>query len=154
MSTAAFIAGGQALGSVISFKGQRAMGKAQRQAAEYNRQLALNEATVLAKKKVYESEKLRQAGDKLKASQMTATAASGIIVSGNPLDLINDTYIGVEQDIAMLAYASDIEQLQKQSEADLARYNGLLAEKAANINATATLIGGVSSAGSTYKSLS
>ena len=51
-------------------------------------------------------------------------AASGVQMTGTPLQVLADTYFSTEMDAAMIRYAGDIEQVQKQSEAALARTEG------------------------------
>ena len=59
----------------------------------------------------------------------------------------------IEKDAARIRYASDIEQLQKESEAALIRAQGRANESAMQVKAYASLLGGVSGSASTYKKL-
>ena len=74
--------------------------------------------------KVDEEANLRQQSDRLVASQRSMTAASGIEMSGSPLQALADAYFNTEQDAARIRYASNIEQVQKESEAALVRTEG------------------------------
>lgn len=149
----AVIAGGQAAGAVLSFKGQRAAAKSAEQVAEYNAQVAENEAVILQRQKTSQEADLREQGKRLIASQRVATAGSGIIMSGSPLEAMADAYFGLEKDAARIQYASDIEQLDKESEATLTRVQGRAQSSAMKTQAYASLLGGTVSAGSTYKTL-
>ena len=151
--TTAAIIGGQVAGSIMSFKGTRAAAKSARQVAEYNAQVAENEAVLLARAKVDEEASLRRQGERLKGSQRTATAASGIQMSGSPLQALASTYYGIESDAAKIRYAGTIEQVQKASEAEITRIQGYARSQALKTKAYANLLGDVSSTFSTYKAI-
>ena len=87
-------------------------------------QLAENESVLLARAKRDEEEALRKQSDRLVGTQRNMVAASGVQMSGSPLQVLADTYFSTEMDAAMIQYASNIEQVQKQSEAALARAEG------------------------------
>ena len=98
----AAIVGSQVAGSVMSFKGTRAAAKSARQVAEINAQVAQNEAVLLARAKRDEEAGLRRQGERLIASQRTATAASGIQMSGSALQALASSYYGIEADAAKI----------------------------------------------------
>lgn len=147
------ITGAAALGSIMSFKGQRAAAKSAAQAAEYNAQVAENEAVLLQRKKLDEEKNVRNSAQRLIASQNVATAVSGIEMSGSPLQAIADSYYALERDVVNIRYASDIEQIQKQSEARLTRVQGQARKAAVNTQAYASLLGDVTSTYSIYKDI-
>jgi hypothetical protein len=149
----AAIVGSQAIGSIISFKGTKAAARSARQVAEYNAQVAENEAVLLSRAKRDEEASLRKQGERLIASQITATAASGVQMSGSPLQALASSYYGIETDAAKIRYASDIEQVQKASEADLTRVQGYARSQALKTQAYASLLGDVASTYSTYKAI-
>lgn len=149
----AAIVGSQAVGSIVSFKGAKAAARSARQVAEYNAQVAENEAILLARAKRDEEANLRKQGERLVAAQRTATAASGIQMSGSPLQALASSYYGIETDAAKIRYAGDIEQVQKVSEADLARVQGYARSQALKTQAYASLLGDVASTYSTYKAI-
>lgn len=147
------IAGAQAVGAVLSFKGNKAAAKSAEQIANYNATLAENEAVLLARTKLRQEEQLRNQSDALIGAQKVATAASGIMMSGNPLDAMANAYFGREMDVARLQHASNIEQLNKQSEATLTRVQGRAISAGMQTEAYASLLGGVSTAYATYDTL-
>lgn len=149
----AIIAGAQGAGAILSFKGQKAAAKSAQQVAEYNAKVAENEAIIMARKKTSQEADLRRQGRKLISSQRVATAASGIVMSGSPLEAMADAYFGIERDAARIQYASDIEQLQKESEIALTLAEGRARRQAGNVQAYASLLGGISGSASTYKKL-
>mgnify|MGYP006908221745 CR=1 FL=1 len=149
----AVIAGAQAAGAVLSFKGQKAAAKSAMQVADYNAKVAENEAILLARAKRRQEEESRMQARQLMGAQRVATAASGVLMSGSPLEAMADAYFGVEKDAARIRYASDIEQLQKEKEAALIRAQGRANESAMQVQAYASLLGGVSGSASTYNKL-
>lgn len=135
-------AGGAALGGVMGYKGNMAQARQAQQVAEYNARVAENEAILAARVKVDEEANLRRQSDRLVATQRVATAASGIEMSGSPLQALADTYFNTEMDALRIQYASDIEQTRKQSEATLARLEGKSRAAAARSEAFGSLIQG------------
>lgn len=122
MSQAA--AGASALAGIMGYKGNMAAAKSAKAVGEYNAALAENEAVILARAKRDEEEALRKQSDRLVGTQRAMVAASGVQMTGTPLQVLADTYFSTEMDAAMIRYAGDIEQVQKQSEAALARTEG------------------------------
>ena len=112
------------IGAFLGYKGNQAAAKAAQQTAEFNAQVAENEAVILQRKKTAEDAKLRKASERTIATQRVATAASGIEMSGSALEALKDSYMNTQMDALNLAYASDIEQAAKASEAALARAEG------------------------------
>lgn len=122
MSEAA--AGMSVLGGVLGFKGNQAAARAAERTAEVNAQIAENEAVLLERARVDEQRAARRNASRLIAQATTATAASGIEMSGSPMLALADSYFQLEKDALRIQYASDIEQTQKQSQADLTRAEG------------------------------
>jgi len=117
-------AGASALAGIMGYKGNMAAAKSAKAVGEYNAALAENEAIILARAKRDEEEALRKQSDRLVGTQRAMVAASGVQMTGTPLQVLADTYFSTEMDAAMIRYAGDIEQVQKQSEAALARTEG------------------------------
>ena len=117
-------AGASALAGIMGYKGNMAAAKSAKAVGEYNAALAENEAVILARAKRDEEEALRKQSDRLVGTQRAMVAASGVQMTGTPLQVLADTYFSTEMDAAMIRYAGDIEQVQKQSEAALARTEG------------------------------
>ena len=66
--------GSQVLSGVAGFKGNRAAARQSRQIAEYNAQLAENEAVLLARQKRESEARVRQNGRRLYGTAVTAAA--------------------------------------------------------------------------------
>lgn len=152
MSMEAFAAGAQVLGGVVGAKGANQAAKAAQQVAEYNAQVAENEAILLQRAKVAEEASLRRQSDRLIATQRVATAKSGIQMSGSALQALADTYFNREKDAARIQYASSIEQVQKQAEADMIRAEGRAQAYGYKLQATQSLLGGFTGAASSMAS--
>ena len=110
--------------AVLGYKGNQAAAKAARQTAEFNAQVAENEAIILQRRKTDEEARMRKASERTIATQRVATAASGIQMSGSALQAMADSYFNTEMDALNIQYAADIEQTAKASEAALARAEG------------------------------
>lgn len=111
-------------GGIMGYKGNQAAAKAAKQTAEFNAQVAENEAVILRRAKVDEEANLRHNSDRLISTQRVATAASGVEMSGSPMNAIADAYFNVNMDALKIQYAGDIEATAKASEAALARASG------------------------------
>lgn len=110
--------------ALLGYKGNQAAAKAAKQTAEFNAQVAENEAVILQRRKVDEEAKMRQNSDRTIATQRVATAASGVQMSGSALNAIADSYFNTQMDALNIQYAADIEQTAKASEAAITRAEG------------------------------
>ena len=143
-----FLTALSAIGTIVGFAGQQKAARAAEEAAEYNARIAAEEAVLLQRAKTAQEVRLRESSKRLASTQRVATAASGLEISGNPLDAIAHTYFSLEKDVATLQYAATIEQTAKQAEIDLTRLQGRAGASAQRINAYSSLLGG---AVSTYE---
>jgi hypothetical protein len=121
-STAA--AGAAVVGGIMGYKGNMAAAKNAQAVADYNAEVAENEAVLLARAKRDQEEGLRKQSDRLEGAQRAAISKSGVQIKGSALQTLADTYFNTEMDAAMIQYAGDVEQVQKQSEAALTRAEG------------------------------
>jgi hypothetical protein len=145
MSDAA--AGASALAGIMGYKGNMAAAKSAEAVADYNAVLAENEAVLLARAKRDQEQALRKQSERLEGRQATIIAASGVELSGSPFQTLADTYFNTEKDAAMIRYAGSIEQMQKQSEAALARTEGRARASALRYQAYGSLLTGASQSG-------
>jgi len=133
-------AGATAVTGLLGFKGNQSAARAAQQTAEYNARIAENEAEILRRRKVDEERTLRVNGERIAAQQRVATAASGVQMSGSPLQALFDTYQGIENDALRIQYAGDIEQTAKAAEAGLRRAEGSAQASALKTQAYTTLL--------------
>lgn len=142
MEPTTIAAGASALSGMMGYKGNMAAAQSAQATAEYNAQVAENEAVLLARAKRDEEETLRRQSDRLVGTQRAMTAKAGVQMSGSPLRALFDTYMSTEMDAAAIQYAGDIEQVQKQSEAALARAEGGARASALRYQAYGSLLTG------------
>ena len=124
MEPTTIMAGASAIQGIMGFKGNRQAARSVEQVAEYNAQLRENELVLLQRRRRDEEASLRRQSDRLIATQRVATAASGIRMSGSPLQALADTYFNTERDAQRIQYASSIEQTQAESQAAMTRIAG------------------------------
>jgi len=124
MGMEALAAGGSVLGGVLGYKGNQAAAKQAQQVAEFNAQVAENEAIILRRRKIDEEQNMRSQSARLIATAQVQTAKSGIQMSGSALQAMRDSYFNTEMDALKIQYAGDIEETAKASEAALARATG------------------------------
>lgn len=141
--------GGQVLGGVMGAKGANQAARAAQQVAEYNAQVAENEAILLQREKTAEEANLRRQSERFIGTQRVAVAKSGIQMSGSALQALADTYFNRERDAARIQYASSIQQVQKESEANLARIEGRAQAAAFRMQGQQSLLSGFTGALST-----
>lgn len=146
MEPTTIAAGASALGGIMGYKGNMAAAKSARQVAEYNAKVAENEAILLARAKRDEEASMRKQSERLIGTQKLMTAAAGVQMTGSPLQALADTYFGTEEDAAKIQYAGSIEQVQKESEAALARAEGGARASALKYQAYGSLLTGASQA--------
>ena len=111
-------------GGIMGYKGNQAAAKAAKQTADYNAKVMENEAILQARQKVDEEANLRQQSERLIATQTVATAASGVQMSGSPMQALADTYFNTEMDALRVQYASDVQQTAAEASATLTRAEG------------------------------
>lgn len=146
MSAEAMAQGASVAAGVMGYKGNMAAAKNAKAVAEYNAQVAENEAILLARQKRDQEESLRKQSDRLEGAQRAAISKSGVQLKGSPLQALADTYFSTEMDAAMIQYAGDIDQMQKQSEAALTRSQGMARASSLKTAAISSLLTGASQA--------
>ena len=149
----AIAVGGKILGGVMGMKGANQAANSARQIADYNAQVAENEAILLQREKTAEEANLRRQSERLVGTQTVAVAKSGIQMSGSALQALADTYFSRERDAARIQYASSVQQVQKQSEAALTRAEGEARAAAFRTQGKISLLGGFTDAASTAGSM-
>ncbi len=148
MDPVTLAAAGAIGGGIMGYKGNQAAAKAAKQTAEFNAQVAENEAVVLRRRKVDEEANMRDQSERIIASANVATAASGIQMSGSALQAAADSYFNTEMDALKTQYAGDIEETAKASEAALARATGRARATSLKMASYQSLLAGGSKAAS------
>ena len=142
MEASTMAQGGSILGGVLGFKGNQAAAKQAKATAEFNAQVAENEAVVLRRRKLDEEANMRDQSERIIASANVATAASGIQMSGSALHAAADSYFNTEMDALKIQYAGDIEETAKASEAALTRATGAARSSAYKMASYQSLLAG------------
>ena len=137
VTIAAVAAGGSGF---LSYKGNMAAARAAKQVADYNAQVREQEAILLARAKADEEAQLRTQSERLVGQQRVATAASGITMSGSPMQALADTYFATEKDALRIQYASEIEQTKAIADATLIRAEGSARKSALKTQAYSSLL--------------
>lgn len=137
-------AGASVLSGVMGFKGNQTAAKSAKQVAEYNAQVRENELVLEQRQKAEDEKNLRQQSERLASTQRATTAASGIQMSGSPLQALADTYFNTEQDALKIQYASDIAQTRAEADATLTRVEGAARSSALKTQAYQSLLQGAS----------
>jgi|13_taG_2_1085334.scaffolds.fasta_scaffold01485_6 hypothetical protein len=114
-------AGASAVGGLMGYKGNKASQKQAESVGEYNAALADNEAVLLARQSRDRQASLRQQSDFVIGTQRVMTAASGVQMTGSPLNVVANTYFNTEVDAQKIMSAGDMAQMNKQAEAALAK---------------------------------
>jgi hypothetical protein len=138
----AVAAGASAISGMMGYKGNMASAKAARQVGEYNAILAEQERDLLVRQKTQQESNMRKQSNKLVGAQRTAVSASGVQIAGSPLDAIADTFFNTELDALNIRFARDIDELNKTSEAALARASASARSSAYQTQAYGTLLSG------------
>tara|TARA_R100001460_G_scaffold61759_2_gene101888 strand:- start:68 stop:523 length:456 start_codon:yes stop_codon:yes gene_type:complete len=140
MNPMVIAAGATAVSGMMGYKGNMASAKAARQIGEYNAILAEQERDLLVRQKTQQESNMRKQSNKLVGAQRVATAASGIQMAGSPLDALADTFFNTELDALNIRFARDIDELNKTSEAALARASASARSAAFKTQAYSTLL--------------
>lgn len=141
MEPTIIMAGASAIQGIMGFKGNRTAEKQAQRVAEYSAQVQENELVLLQRRRRDEEATLRRQSDRLIGTQRVATAASGVRMSGSPLQALADTYFNTERDAQRIQYASSIEQTQAESQAAMTRIAGSAQAASFNTAALGSLLG-------------
>ena len=136
-----FLTALSAIGTVTSFLGQQKAARAAEAVSEYNAKVTENEAVLVARQKVAEEAILRKNSKRLAATQRVATAASGIEMSGSPLQALADTYFNTELDALRIQYSADIAKTAAEVNAELTRAEGRARASALRTQSYTSLLG-------------
>ncbi len=128
--------------SIFGFKGNRALAKQAEQFGEFQAKQEENDLLIKQRATRQQEASLRQASERLKGTQNVVTAASGIQMSGSPLEAMKDTYLNTEIDAQRIQYAGSIEEANSLTNAAIARVGGKARAAGLRLSAISSLIGG------------
>lgn len=130
----------------MAYKGNRAAAQTAERVAARDAEVVESEAIMLARAKADEESRLRRRGEFTKGTARVAVSKSGIQMKGQPLNAMAELYFGIEEDASRIQYASDLEQIQKQNEAENIRIAGGVRSEQYKQKATMSLLGGAAKA--------
>lgn len=153
-------------GAGVSAYGMIQQGKSQQREANYNAAAQENNAISAGYAAIQEqqaasreADALRENRDRVLASNRTAAAASGLMLSGSVIDVMGDTSLQAEKEISMAYYRGDVSTQNSRNQASnfrsqavMTRSAGANAKRGAYFQAAGTLIGGGASAAGSYAS--
>ena len=143
-------AGASAIGGMMGYKGNKAAAKSAQAVGEYNAKVVENEAILLARATRDHERNLRINSERLAATQAVMTAASGVQMTGSPLQALADTYFSTEEDAARIRNSGDVAQMQKIAEAALQRAEGGARKTSATYAAYGSLLTGTTQAAQSF----
>ena len=130
--------------SVLGFKGNRALAKQARQLGEFQAKVEENNLVLTQRARAQQEASVRASAERLRGIQRTATAKSGVQMSGSPLQAMADTYFSTERDAQRVQYAASVEAARSAGAAAMRRLEGESRAAGANIAALQSLLGGAS----------
>jgi len=137
------------LGGFSAFS-QWKSGDKQKGAYDYNASMSDTEAINIRESAKLDEFRERKSLKGFVGQQVAGYAASGVEMTGSPLDVIRDTVANAELEIAIGKYNSEINAKQKESEADRLRQYGQIAKDTANTQATSTFLGSLMDTGTKF----
>lgn len=143
-----------AAGAATSAVAAYSAGQQKAAADKYNAQVADNNAAMAQQQAAAESERVRERGRRVIASQRAALSAAGVdIDSGSSVDLGFDSSIQSELDRLTTLYRGDVSATGESAQAGLYRASAKDARIGGALGAGGTLLGGLAQAGATYYSI-
>jgi hypothetical protein len=132
-----------AVGStVLQAAGSIQQGQAARSAANYNAQVAENNAAAARAQAAENARRQRVMNKKALGSIRAGYGASGVTLEGSPLDVLEESAMNAELDALSIEHAGLVRALGFQNDAALERFGGRNASRAGYMGAAAALLGG------------
>ena len=154
-TTTALLIGGlvlSAAGTGATIYAQQEAASAQKKAANYDAQVASNNALQAQQASQYEATRTRDRNRRLLASSVAATAKNGIQLSGSASDVLYDSSVQGELDAMASLYTGKVSANAQEAQARLSRMKSSSISASQGINAAGTALGGVGSGISQYGS--
>jgi hypothetical protein len=149
VATAAVVVGG-----ALTAYSQHQAGQAAKATGKYNAKLAENEAIAAEQQSHVESQQMQKNKERLIASQRAGFAKGGaVITEGTPLLLMAEQAGNAELDILQNQRNRAMQGTSLLSQAEMSKWQGNQAARAANIGAAGTVIGTAGSAKSTHSNV-
>lgn len=115
-------------------------GQAQANASVYEAQVAQRNAKIARNQAETDQEDQRRENRRQLGAMRAAYGASGLELSGSPLDVLADTAIEQELDVARIGYRGELRAIGEKDKADLALAAASNAKKAGSIGAITSVV--------------
>lgn len=133
-----------AIGTAVSAIGSIASGVQQQKVANYNAEVAENNAVAERQRASYEADMIRDDRKRVIGAQRASGAAAGLDIStGTPVAVLGDTYAQSEMDVLARLYGGESAATAYQNDAKRFRAEGKAAKTAGIIGAGSTLLTGL-----------
>ena len=142
--------GAMAAGAMVSAAGSIAQGQAASEMADYNAQVAENEAASARIQAGYEEGRQREHADRVRSAARAAIAKSGVDLEGSPRLGMVDNAVYAEIDALAIRNSGTVAEARARSQAGLDRMQGRAAVTGSYYGAGASLLGGASSLARLY----
>jgi hypothetical protein len=131
-----------ALGTAVQFIGANQQGKAAQAAANYNADIA-DQNAVLTREQTIEQERRARVESRKQLGLMRANyAASGVDIDGSALDVLEESAATAELDALTIRHGGELQEQAYRSEAAFQRFSGKQARKASRYGASGVLLQG------------
>jgi hypothetical protein len=125
-------------------------GKAQEDAAKFNAAVARNNAIASQEQAQFDADRIRNKNRKVLGLQRAALAANGVELTGSAADLMFDSSVQSELEVAAAIYQGKVSAGAQNAQASLYERQGKDARTGSYWSATGTILGGASQGISLY----
>ena len=139
------------VGAVVSAAGTIQQGKVARRTADYNAAVTRQEAERLQQQAALDAREHDRSSRRYMARQRALYGGSGVTLSGTPQLVLMDTAAEAEFQKQKILYGGTIDAQRLETQAQLMRFEGRSAQRAAYGKAAVTLLTGASSLGGPSK---
>lgn len=129
-----------AVGAVMGVMGAIQSGEAQKKAADYNAQVAENDAIAKQQAAAFEEERQRERARRELAFARAQAGGSGTTMSGSPLDIMARSAENAELEALAIRYSGQLGANASRSQAAADRMQGKIAQQAGYMQAGTTLL--------------
>lgn len=129
-----------AAAGAVSAAGAMSAGKAQANASVYEAQVAQRNAKIARNQAEVDQEDQRRENRRQMGAMRAAYGSSGLELSGSPLDVLADTAIEQELDVARIGYRGELRAIGEHDKANQAIAAASNAKKAGQIGALSAVV--------------
>jgi len=131
-----------AISTGLSVSAARAQGKSAEDTANFNAQVAENNATLVKQQAEVDSERIRRRNKRVRGTQIANATKNGLLISGSVSDIMFDSDLRGEFDVLNTFIRGNVTAANLKSEAGLLRAQGRNARKQGNLKAGASIATG------------